>query len=433
MAFFRFAHAPLIKVVFFFIFLNLSPLCAEPLQFNISGEAALLINAESGVILFAKNADKPWFPASTTKIATALFALNLIGTDLQTVVVAESESLKSVTEATKKKLNYQMPGYWLEPDGTHIRIKLHEELNLQALLEGLLICSGNDAANVIAQALGPTIPVFMERLNLYLKELGCLDTVYYNPHGLHHPQHVTTAHDLAKMTAVALKNPIFCQIVKKTRFERPKTNLQEPATFLQGNRLLRSGPLHYDKAIGVKTGYHSKAKKNLVGAAQLGNRKLIVVLLGYPNKNTIFEEAKKIFEMAFHQSEVKKIFLLAGLQEFQKRLPQTKNPVLTYTNEDLSTLFYPAEEVSLKCYLKWDDFKLPIKKDQKVGELYLKDAHETIVANVSVFAQKSVEKVWPYSWLGNLQNFYYNHPLISMLYLLCLVTVSGFCLLAKRR
>lgn len=409
----------------FYLF-ALSVFC-EPLSFDIKGDAAILINAESGAILFEKNAHTALYPASTTKIATALFALSLLkNNDLQTLVVAEPESLKKVTEATKKKLDYQMPGYWLEPDGTNIRLQPYEELSYQNLLEGMLIPSGNDAANVIAQALGPTIPVFVTKLNQFLKEQGCVETTYYNPHGLHHPEHVTTAYDLAHMTAIALKNPVFCDIVKKTRFQRPQTNLQLPATFLQGNRLLRAGQLHYAPAIGVKTGYHSKAKKTFVGAAQIGDRRLILVLLGYKDKNAIFEQAINIFDTAFNQSQVEQTFLRAGPQNYHLNLPHAKNKLLTHTVNDLTMTYYPAEESAVKCYLKWELPVLPIKKNQKVGELYLMASNEKIINKVDLLALQSVKKAWPYNWLGNLENFYINHPFISISYLLLLLCCIGF-------
>lgn len=394
---------------------------STPLQFEIEGEAGILMNAESGTILFEKESHQLLFPASTTKIATALFALTVLNNDLHSSVVAESESLKSMSEVNKKKLNYQMPAYWLEPDGTHIAIKMNEDLSFRTLLEGMLISSGNDAANVVAQALGPTIPAFMHRLNAFLKDIGCLNTYYLNPHGLHHPEHVTTAYDLALMTSVALKNSIFCQIVSKIKFERPSTQAQSAATFWQTNRLLRSGEYYYPYAIGVKTGYHSKAKKTFVGAARFQGRTLIVVLLGYKNKNAVFEDAKTIFETAFKQSKVEKTFFSAGPQSFNIDIPRAKNNLKTYMDEDLSLTYYPAEEQDVKCYLSWDPFQLPIAKDRKVGELQL-IASGKILKKVDLKAFNSVNLKWPYNWFQNLKNFYRDHFFLSLLYLLLCCT-----------
>ena len=190
---------------------------AEPLKFDIKGDAAILINAQTKTILFSEDAYSLHFPASTTKVATALYALQKAGDKLDMAITAEQDSVASVTQDNKRKSNYTLPTYWLEPDGMHIGIKKGETLTLRNLLEGMLIPSGNDAANVIAQGIGPSIPKLMEGLNVYLKEIGCAHTLFLSPHGLHDPKHQTTAYDLAIITAEALKNPVFCEIVAKTR------------------------------------------------------------------------------------------------------------------------------------------------------------------------------------------------------------------------
>lgn len=398
---------------------------AQPLSIEIAGKAGILINAETGKILFEKNAHVQLFPASTTKVATALFALKMLEGNTQAYVTAESESLCSVSEDAKRSARYKIPGYWLEPDGMHIGIKSGERMTFQSLLEGMLIPSGNDAANVIAQALGPGIPRFIESLNIFLKEIGCQNTVYQNPHGLHHPGHVTTAYDLAWMTKEALKNPIFCEIVSKTKYNRPKTNLQAAATFLQTNRLLRPGKYFYSKAVGVKTGYHSKAKKTFIGAAQLEGRTLIVVLLGYADHNAIFEEAIRLFETAFNQPKVEKIFLPAGPQTFALDLPHAKSRLTTYTDKNLSWEYYPAEDPQVKCYLNWLSLGLPIKKHQRVGELHLVAENGEVLKKVDLQATHSVKRAWPHNWIANLRRFFENHPYLSVFYLFVLAISFG--------
>jgi D-alanyl-D-alanine carboxypeptidase (penicillin-binding protein 5/6) len=125
----------------------------------------------------------------------------------------------------------------------------------------------------------------MTQLNDYVKRLGCTSTTFYNPHGLHHPKQQTTAYDLAVITQDALKNPVFREMVATVRYTRPKTNKQEPSTLVQTNRLLRTGPFYYPKAIGVKTGYYSLAGNNLVAAAKDGERTLIAVVLKANERN----------------------------------------------------------------------------------------------------------------------------------------------------
>ena len=382
-------------------------LSSEPLKFDIQGDAAILMNAQSGIILFEHRATIPLYPASTTKVATALYVLKSHAQALEMSIVAEQESLATVCHKAKSESNYTLPAYWLESDGMHIGIKKGEIFTLLDLLKGLLIASGNDAANVIAQALGPTIPTFMEGVNSYLKEIGCQQTKFCNPHGLHHPHHQTTAYDLALMTREALKYPIFCDIVSQTRFIRPKTNKQAATTILQTNRLIRPGKLYYPKAIGVKTGYHAKAKKTLIGAARVDGRTLIVVLLGYQDRNALYEDAIKLFETAFNQPKVQRVFLKSGLQNFQLELPRAHRPVQAYLSESLSLDYYPAEDPRVKGFLYWQPLSLPVLKDQHVGEVQLIGEDGFILKQVPLRAAEEVKLVFPYSWLAVLSSLHW--------------------------
>ena len=104
---------------------------------------------------------------------------------------ADREAVASITPQAKRQSNSRSPPHWLETDGTHVGIKRGEEFKLYELLHLMMIASANDAANVIAQGLSKTIPKFMEETNELLQTLGCKNTHYNNPHGLHHPQHIT--------------------------------------------------------------------------------------------------------------------------------------------------------------------------------------------------------------------------------------------------
>src|SRR5262249_25642973 len=146
--------------------------------------------------------------------------------DLKQVFTADREALASITPEAKRQSNYRSPPHWLETDGTHVGIKKGEELSLYDLLHACLIASANDASNIIAQSLGGTIPQFMDEVNAYLKEIGCKNTHFNNPHGLHHPDHYTTAYDLAMMAKEGLKDPVFRKIVSLMRHSCPRTNLE---------------------------------------------------------------------------------------------------------------------------------------------------------------------------------------------------------------
>lgn len=373
-------------------FFCISTAKAQPLALNVKAEAAILMNADTGAILYEKNAHTLLYPASITKIATSIYSLHKKGDQLDTKITADQDAIGSVSEEVKRRANYSTPSYILVSGGSHIGIKKGEILSLRDLLFGMMIASGNDASNVIAQHVGGTIPQFMEEVNSYLKQIGCLSTTFQNPHGLHHPKHQTTAYDMAILTKEALKNPHFREIVSTVRYTRPKTNKQEASTLVQTNRLLRSGKLYYPKAIGVKTGYHTPAQNTLVAAAKDGDRTLIAVLLKAEDRKEMFTDAVKIFEAAFSQPKIQRTLLKEGPQKFTLEIPGANQVLTTMLSENITLDYYPAEEVKIKCLLSWDkNLQMPILKDQRVGELVFQFDNGTVWRTVPLYSQVTVE------------------------------------------
>lgn len=384
---------------------------AEKLSLSVSAEAAILINADTGAILYEKNAHAQFYPASITKIATAIYALENAADKMDVEIAADQECIGTVTEEALRRSNYTLPAYLLIPDGSHIGIKKGEVLSLCDLMHGLMLASGDDAANVIAKFVGGSIPDFMEGMNAYLQKLGCTKTSFQNPHGLHHPKHLTTAYDMAILTQHALKNPIFCQLVSTVRYTRPKTNKQEPSVMMQTNRLIRSGPYHYPKAIGVKTGYYSLAGSTLVAAAKDGDRTLIAVLLKVQERKDMFIDAKKMFEMAFNQPKVQRMLVRQGPQKYSLAIPGAVGALNTYTNENLAIEYYPAEEPKFKCLLYWkNDLQLPILKGQQVGELVVELQNGQMFKKAALYAQEEVKP----TWMFRIKNFF-NSGFLSVL------------------
>ena len=375
-------------------------LSAEPLSISVNAESAILMNAHTGAILYEKKARTPQYPASITKIATGLYLLKKKGHNLGESVVADQEAIVSTTEEAKRRANFSLPPYWIERGSTHIGIKKGEELTLEDLLYGMLVASGNDAANVIAQHVGGTIPIFMAELNVYLKEIGCQNTTFNNPHGLFHPQHKTTAYDMAVMTREAVKNPTFCEVVKTVRYTRPKTNKQDSTTLVQTNKLLRSGKLHYAPAFGVKTGYTALSQNTFVAAAKKDDRVLIAVLLKTKEREDMFRDATRLFEAAFNQPKIERVLAKSGPQKFSLDLEGAVKPVKTYADSDLTLVYYPAEEPKVKALLAWDSVTPPIVKGQRVGALSLQDGQGNILKTVPLLAQEDVSS----SWLNSLKH-----------------------------
>lgn len=369
-------------------------LTAEPLVFESTAKSAILLNPDSGAVLYEKNSDTLVFPASTTKIATAIVALRLKREGFDDRIVASNEMLVTLPESKKKAAGYKGVSYILEPDGSSIGLKSGEELTYKDLLFGMLICSGNDASNVIADTLGPTVPLFMEKVNSYLKEIGCTKTHFCNPHGLHDPLHQTTARELALLMKAGLKDPLFVEMLGKARFERPKTNKQPASTHVQTDALVRPGPHFYPKAIGGKTGYHSKAKNTYVGAAKFNDRTLIVVLTGVQERSKLFKEATSLYELAFNQPKVRRTYLESGEQPFTLDFPDAKGPLLTELKAPLCFDYYPAENPHAKCFLSWDLIQPPIQKGEKVGTISLVDREGKTIQEASLLAVNDVELKW---------------------------------------
>jgi D-alanyl-D-alanine carboxypeptidase (penicillin-binding protein 5/6) len=374
----------------FFLVAFAHPLSAK-INVEVSAEAAIMIDADSGAILYEKNSRKLHFPASTTKVATALYALHK-GVDLNNQVTAEQESIASISPERKVSGNYKFPSYWVEMRSSHIGIKTGEILSYRDLFYGLMLPSGNDAANVIAQSVSGTIPAFMDELNLYVQSLGCTQTHFTNPHGLHHPEHRTTAYDMALIAKEALKNATFCQVVSTVQYEKPKTNKQEATTFLQKNKLLRKGEYYYPEAIGVKIGYTTIALNNIVSAASHEGRRVIVILLHDGEKGGIFRDSIKLFDAAFKEKKVQRILLETGPQKYTLKIEGAQAPVKTYLTDQIAVEYYPSEEPVMKARILWDKLQLPVEKDQHVGELQLVDGEGKLLQQVPVYAQEMVEK-----------------------------------------
>lgn len=388
----------------FLTYLFLAPILlnAGSLSVRVKSHAAILYNPDNGAILFEKNGRKSFYPASITKIATAALLLSEKESHLDDEITAEQESLASITLAAKKKAQYTLPGFWLETDGSHIGIKVGEKLKLRDILAGMMICSGNDAANVAAQALENDLPKFSEKVNAYLKKIGCLQTHFVNPHGLHHPDHMTTAYDMAILSGEAMKYPFFRETVAKLRFVRPKTNKQQEAVYLQTNRLLRKGKTYYANAIGVKTGYTSIAQSTLVAAARDGDRTLIAVLLKCKEREDIFNDAIDLFKAAFSEKPVNKVYLDAGRLSYVQAVDGGASPLEVYTVSPLQLMAYPSEEPELKAVITWESLALPIKSAQKVGSLSLVDGLGKTHAQVDLLAQSDIA----YTWSGWLKSWF---------------------------
>ncbi|MES2272964.1 MAG: D-alanyl-D-alanine carboxypeptidase family protein [Chlamydiota bacterium] len=357
------------KLRFWFLTIaSVISLSAKPLDVTVSAPSAILMNAKTGAILFEKEAHVRSYPASTTKIGTALFALDhkKVLVDQKVTVSAEALRMKS------SKQSEALP-YLLEKEGTMMWVMRGEILSYDALLHGLMLVSGNDAANAIAEAISGTVPKFVEELNDYLQEIGCVHTQFRNPHGLHDSEHYTTAYDLCLMLRKAIQIPKFRQIVSTVSYNCPKTNKQPEREIRMTNPLIKPGKLYYPKAIGGKTGFTSKAMNALAFAAEQEGRTLVAVVLGCENRIDRYKDAIRLFETAFAEKKEKR-HLFGKENLFERAIPGAKSALKGAIEGELALEFYPSEEPVCKAFVHWDDTSLPIRKGERVGELRILDS-----------------------------------------------------------
>ncbi len=217
----------------------------------VSADSALLMDASTGRVLYAHNGSRQSLIASTTKIMTGL-------------LIAESCDLDA---------EVAVPDEALSTEGSSMYLKQGEILSVEALLYGLMLHSGNDAAIALAMYHSGSVEAFVQKMNNRAEELSLWNTHFENPHGLDAENHYSTAYDLAKLTAYALNNPVFHQVVST------KTITIAGRTMTNHNRLLHQ----YEGAVGVKTGYTRAAGRILVSAAERQGRRLICVTIHDPN------------------------------------------------------------------------------------------------------------------------------------------------------
>lgn len=262
-----------------------APLYAESLLSishpSLQSEAAYLFDVQSGQIIYENNSTKKLAPASTTKIMTALLALEHGKLD---DVITVSDTVKN------QKLVY----------GTRINLQPGEKITLNDLLYALLLNSANDAAVVIAEAIGGDVPHFVEMMNAKAAELGANDTYFVNPSGLSDMGHTTTARDLALIAKAAYFNPQFREYVQTKEHQISRTQFNStdmPVDMVNENKLLWRNP----EVNGLKTGYTSEALNTFVASATRDNRTLIGVTLKSPG-GTMWDDMNELLNYGFTTS-----------------------------------------------------------------------------------------------------------------------------------
>ena len=255
----------------------------NPDNLTTNSDSVILMDAKTGNILYSKNAYEKKYPASTTKLMTAILTLeNCKLTDVATV---SHNSIFSVPV-----------GY------SHASLKEGEQLTIEQLLNVLLIPSANDAAFVLAEHIAGSVDAFSTMMNNKAKELGCLNTHFVNPNGIHNNDHYSTAYDLALIGQYAMKFDDIMRIAKISQYTLPKTNKYNKTDriFNATNGLIsKNDEYYYPSATGLKTGYTDKSGYCIVATAEKNGVELLEVILGSESISDRYEDCIKLFDYGF--------------------------------------------------------------------------------------------------------------------------------------
>ena len=326
---------------------------------DVPAQAAYLVEANSGRVLYAKNENARLPMASTTKIMTALIAVES-GRLTETVTVPDEAA---------------------GTEGSSMYLKTGETIPLIDLVYGLMLTSGNDAAVAIAYQLDGGTEAFAAHMNARAEQLGLRDTHVVTPNGLHDPDHYTTAKDLALLGAAALENPFFAEIAA-TQYR--VTEGSHPHTLKNKNRLL----WEYEGGIGVKTGYTKAAGKCLVFAAERGEMKLVGAVLNCP---TMWNTAKSLLDTGFRDYRVR-IFLP---RDTVFSVPVENGVKKALSAAPILGILYPTEIDGDETYsvdTAMDACRAPIRAGQQVGTASLL-LNGAVVKTVPIVAAETVDAV----------------------------------------
>ena len=322
---------------------------------QIYSDGAVLMESSTGKLLYGKNENKKLYPASTTKILTAIIAI-------------EKYNLTDTLTASKNAVMSIPSGY------SNAAIQPDEALKVQDLLELFLIHSANEIGYIFAENISGNVDKFADLMNQKASEIGCKNTHFVNPNGVHDDNHYSTAYDLSLIAKEAMKNDIFRQIVSTASYTLPNSNKYSriDRTLITTNDLIKKqSNNYYEYAIGIKTGFTTPAKNCLVSSATKDGKTLIAVVLRSNTDNNRYNDTKTLFNYGFDNFSKKDIVKSGSTIktiDVKNATSATKNLNLVaetgintmVTNDKLNDTIEP--QINLNEHLQ-----APIKKDSIVG------------------------------------------------------------------
>lgn len=287
---------------------------------NVYAEAAIVMEASTGLVLYEKNIDKAYYPASITKILSAL-------------LIIENSSPGEVVTFSHDAV------FKVDLDSSRIGIDVGEQLTIQQCLYGILLESANEVTYAAAEHVAGSIPAFAEMMNERAKSIGCLNSNFVNPHGLPDENHYTTAYDMALITREAMKNETFRKITGTRTYQIPPTNKQKETRYLRNHhKFILKQDYIYDGTTGGKTGFTSKARYTLVTTAKRGDLELICVVLKDDTSKNQYEDTIKLLDFGFNNFNIYPINELEATNTLKESPFFTRyNSMLDYSSTSIKT------------------------------------------------------------------------------------------------
>ena len=353
---------------------------------HITAPNLLLADTKTGKILYERNIDEKIYPASLTKLMTAILVVE--NCELDEIVTVSENAVLSVPT-----------GY------VNSNLQVGEELTVEDLLYVMLIPSANDAANALAEHVGGNIESFSTMMNSRAKDLGCTGSNFTNPSGLHQEGHYTTTRDLFFISQKAVENDLIEKIIGTTTYTLPSTNkyTKEPRIFATTNYMMKKSMKNYycDYCIGAKTGYTGEAKNCVVEFARKDGIELTAIVMGEVAKvkGQKFLDAKEMFEYVFenyNSEQVAKRNEKYDIVTVSNGTKDTKELDLLY-KDNVNILKENNSNKEIKENVEYTNLKAPIQKGDIVGKIIYE--YEGIEYETEIIANSNVEES---KVLGNL-------------------------------
>ena len=359
-------------------------------DWEVAAKAALLIDPDTEEILYARNIHERLYPASLTKVMTALLVLEAVDSGriaMDTVLTASQTAIDN-----------------LPPDGSNAGIKVGEEMTVEQLLYCILVVSANEACDILAEGVSGSIDAFVDAMNAKAQAIGCEDTHFANTSGLQDGNHYTTAWDLYRITKEAMKHEMFMPLCNTKVIEIPATNLSGPRTYYTTNYLLspmRATDYVYQGAEGIKTGSTSDAGYCLISTATRSGRSILSVVLGAEavtledgdRQVQSFSETIKLFDWGFDEFSRQ---VILGTDELIDEVPvalsQEQNAVKVHPAQEIERLIPNDMDIAADIQREVtlvEGVDAPVTKGQVLGEITLR-CGDTVYGTVELLADEDV-------------------------------------------